>query len=253
MKHINFFLQLFLFLNSSVSLAQFEKNIYELNFTLMPTMQSYDLGGAGYTTNAGNVTGTGFGVGFKWNRAEASYSFSGRSETQQVSSPAGITPTTVTSNFQRYLFMIEPNQNANGFSYRSSTVKYNYGLDIRLRSSSLTSPNIYLPERNSVGFRFGADYELELSQQTFLGIGGGISLPLYFDERTSKTGYYRFSLNPDVSILVRRKLWKTLEISSGISVLYEKTFYSGTGERGTTNGVDTYLNIQIPIELRFQF
>lgn len=253
MKYLKTTLALILIFGVSFAIAQAGQENFEFRTSYAPSVQNYELNGDGFTTKTGNTMGSVLGLGFKWNRTEGSYHFNYQSATYQLKSPNGITPDSISADFKRYLLLFEPNHQLSSYGYRNNKFHYNVGLDFRVRSAGVTSPNIYLPETFSAGIRTGFGYEMDTIKEIFLDVGGGLFIPFYFDERTSKTGYQSFRLSPDFYFLAKYKMSNSIEIVSGVTGTFEKIYYTGTGNRGTSNGVESYLNLQIPIELRYQF
>ncbi|MDZ4660743.1 MAG: hypothetical protein SGJ18_03905 [Pseudomonadota bacterium] len=236
------------------STAVGQNKLFEARLGFQYAPQSYELDGGGFTTESGLSTGNGFSASLYWTKPEASYHFEFMSLNYNHDAPVGVTPSSVNSGFQRYLIAKEPtHQTSHGGYQGDSKLRFNYGLDIRQRTADRTAPTVYIPESYTAGARIGVNRGIPYNSQSRFSVGGGVFIPLYHDEQTSKTGHYRFSLNPDFHFTAVHKISPSFDISTGVEILLQRISYSATGERGTSNGVETFLNLQIPIELRFQF
>ncbi len=214
--------------------------------------ESYKLDGQGFAANTGSVEGRGFAATVRWYRPESRWAFEYVQVGIEPSSPASLTPAKIEADLKRYLITFQP-RSGDGLGGGGQGLLLDYGLEIRQRRADTTTPNPYMPSHDSTGFRFGLEYLFTLGVKTTIETGAGLYVPLYLDERGTKTGYYKFSVNPDVKAALVHEIADYLAVSAGFSVLYEQIFYSGTGDRGTADASESFLNVHLPLELRFQF
>lgn len=216
------------------------------------SQDSYKLEGTGFSTNSGSPQGKGAAAEIRWNRADGRISFLYLNTSVEESSPSSISPADTKAGLRRYLLSY---QSGAGEGYGGSIEgwKTEYGLEIRQRWADTTAPNQYISAHDSTGVHFGLGRTFTVGSKTSFETGVGLYVPLYMDERTSKTGYYKFSINPDVKATLVQEIADYLSVTVGVSLLYEKIYYSGTGQRGTSGANETFMDINFPMELRFQF
>lgn len=240
-----------IFFSTTTYAYEFSEKKFEIKVGYVPSIESYDLAGQGFETNSGSTSGGGFSGAFIWNRNEANYSVEYMNLKHEPSSPSGLTPNKIETNLNRYLISAQP-KSRDGYEENAS-LKYDIGLEIRQRSADVTSPSVYMPNQNSGGVRLGGSYFKELDETLYVDARFGVFLPMYHDELGAKTGHYRFSFNPDLSATIGYKLGSKVDISAGVMLIYERIFYSGNGDRGTSKAEETYFTTTFPIELKFYF
>jgi hypothetical protein len=225
---------------------------FDIRGAYMFTSEGYDLSGDGFTASSANKNGTGGAYGVRWNRPEASYQLEYMSVKHDTTAPSTLAPRNVESEFTRYLLVMKPKK---GSSYSSSEsgLSADYGIDVRSRRAGRTTPNRYLPSADYFGGRIGASYVANRGKKTYFEAGAGLFIPLYFDERSERTGFRKFSIDPDLKLAAVHNLTDLIALSAGVQVIYEWNQYGGTGHRGTSNAKETFTNIQVPLEIRFQF
>jgi hypothetical protein len=216
----------------------------------VPAQESYNLDGTGFSGSSGPVSGSGYSSSVRWNRSEASWAFEYLNVDSQHSSPSGLTPASVESQFQRYHLSYRPFL---GDAAGGSGLMWDFGLEIRQRKAEQTTPNVFIPSHDSMGGRIGVAMNFNEGSAVYFETAFGFYVPLYHDERSAKTGYYKFSINPDLKFNAIYDLTEKVALSAGLHVIYEQIYYSGTGARGTSKGSETFMNLQIPLEIRFQF
>lgn len=166
--------------------------------------------------------------------------------------PDQIDPSEIPTHFQRtQLGMLKPFV-VDG-DERPTIVQLISSLEFRRRVAPKTMPNTFMPTNEQVGVYLGLLKEFEWSGLWSSELSGGLFVPLFFDEQSEKTGYRKFSLNPDAAFDFVYRLNHFIDFSLGLHVTYELNAFSGTGTRGSTNATESFMNLYIPIELRFQF
>lgn len=219
--------------------------------------QTYDLEGEGFTASSGVARGNGLSVETIGFISKGTYRFKGLNFNSSVSSAAGLSPGEVNRSLQLLrATKIWPFQAAppliGGIQYLSN-FNYELGAEYRERSSTATLPNQFIPEFQTFSFRAGILSRAPLHKLWSLETEFGILIPIFRDERSQKTGYPLFSVQPDLKIQFTYKVNDFIDFSAGGLVLWEQNYYSGGGSRGVTNAKETYTDFLIPIELRFQF
>lgn len=230
---------------------------YEIRMASLPTLQTYSLEGQGFAASNSGISGTGTAFGFSrmWSTSALKFDYS--TSAYQASPPAGLTPTTIDTGFDRWLlsydFML-PRDGVDRSMQHSGPkgLVYSVGIEDRRHIADATTPNIFMPTTSRTGVRLGLDYSKAMDEIFTWTTAFGLFVPLYLEESSAKTGYYRFSINPDLSAKIVYKVNHFIDFSVGVTVFYEQTNYTDTGTRGVSNATDTTTSIYAPIELRFQ-
>jgi hypothetical protein len=255
MGRAKFFLTLFsiLFMKLALAYDAGDKK-FEISGSVMASSESYELGadGRGAFMASAVSPGSGYSMGMKWRRSEADYSIDSINTSHMSRTPVQTFPKEVENRFDRFLFMIQPKSEMGGYGGEKG-LKFNYGIESRTHSATKTTPKVYMPTRTQMGVRIGGNYYGDFSQRTYYEAGFGLLLPLYHDEAHAKTGYFRYSLSPDVSYKVTYQINSTIDIGAGVRAFYERTSYSGTGERGTPSATETFFDVHLPVELKIKF
>jgi hypothetical protein len=227
---------------------------FKIDLGLIYSQGYYDLSGQGFTANSGTNEGAGYLARAEYHHPKASYFIEYLSVTQELTSPTGISPREIDASLERYAIYVEPQTDSDELqSAQKSSFAFQYGLEVRRRSADKTTPNVYMPTRSTAGPRAHMAYRASLNDLTSLNLNLGIFLPLYIEERGRQTGYYKYSLNPELGFSLIRKIGSQLDVSIGARVFYETNYFAGTGERGTTKAKETYLDTIFPVEFRFKF
>lgn len=251
------------FLLSQGARAQYFENqqkSFEIWAGYSISVESYNLSSqSGFSTNTPQNSGNTISGTMIWHRQEASYQLDYSSQSQKLDVPSSLVPKSADSQLYRTIFTMTPHAASTtyGSSYGSDSSKsglqWNYGLEYRQRTASYTYPNTLSPSYIEFGPRAGFGTDFKLTQNLTFETGMGLYFPVFKDERSSKTGYSLLTLSPDAYGNFVYQLTPLIETAIGLSVLYERAQYSGTGDRGTTNGTETFWDYNIPFTLRFSF
>lgn len=220
----------------------------DFRISTLPGLQSNNLEGTGFTASNGPSTGSGIGVGLGWQQANSSVQLSYQSSSYKVTTPTGITPTQVTSTFERGLINF-----SRAGAEAAQDLNYGLGFEYRSRRTDETSPNVLMSNNVLAGPRLEVSYIKSLDQVIRYSAGVGLFVPIFMEEFGTKTGSYRFSFNPDLALGLIYQVNHFIDFSAGVQAFYSTVAYSGTGGRGVTNALETTVNVFVPLELRFRF
>jgi hypothetical protein len=228
---------------------------FELRAAYLNGMEASDLEGSGFTTSISSSKGNGAHLQFRWNQAAVVYSFNYLSISQRFDAPGAIAPTQVDGKLERVNvqreFSLNPDVKFDQGSQPGLTLFW--GLESRKRSATVTSPNTLMPTQSSIGALAGVAYLKPVNDLWTFDFHTGIYVPIIIDESSPKTGYYKYSLNPEASAEAIYRVNDFIDFSVGLQIVIEQITYTGTGNRGTTDAVETASNLILPVELRFTF
>ena len=224
----------------------FAQNSLSTRVATLLGSQNYKLEGSGFTASSPVAMSKGISAGAIWKKSDAvDYYFKTLHMQSEVSAPKTLSPADVTSNLRIFdLGVIKNLENASRFTLSAQW---------RERNATASNPNRYLPHYQSMGIRLGLECDKTFSGLWKLESGAGIYLPLYFDERSDKTGQLKFSLMPELNLDLVYVVNPSIDFSIGAKVLLEKLYYTGSGARGVSEAKEEYINFILPIELRFLF
>jgi len=234
----------------------------ELRLAALPSMQSYSLAGTGLNVSNGLTSGDGISGGVTWFFQDLAVSADYKTLNTKMTAPAGIVTASgvqnVTTKLDHFVLNFEflKKQEGEEKSFKESSPKgltYLLGFEYRGRKADTTTPNVFMPSSNTYGVRLGLGYSKSLDEHFFFTSALGWFVPLYFDETSKKTGYYRISANPDAALDLVYKVNSFIDFSLGVHAIYERIYYSDTGARGVANATEITTNVYAPVELRFQF
>ncbi|MEK6773022.1 MAG: hypothetical protein AABY64_03700 [Bdellovibrionota bacterium] len=215
-------------------------------------VQSYSLAGTGFTgdLNATATPGSGLQLLYVMDKMAIRAEFNTKST--EFKPPSTLTPSLLTSktnagfietNFYPYL-------EETGWK---KTLYYGFGLDSLSRTAIETSPNVILTPSTRIGFRGSVGQTANLSKIFQLETTAWLTTPFVFEESGTKTGYKNYSALFGLKLMFIYHVSHFIDFSLGLNSTYEMTTYKGTGTRAVTDGSETYTNLTMPIELRFQF
>lgn len=125
------------------------------------------------------------------------------------------------------------------------------GYSWRTRAAAETTPRAVVTNKNAAGLIAGAGYSSSLSPELAILSKVEFFLPHRHEETLSITGYHRSSSMVQAKIGLSRPLGPSSSASLSLSARYERSTYSGTGTRGSTNGAETDWTFALPLEVRF--
>ncbi len=225
-----------------------------LNLRLIQNLgvQSYSLTGTGFTgdLNATATAGSGLQLVYVMDKVAIRAEFSAKST--EFKPPSTLTPSLLTSKTDAGFI------ETNFYPYREEigwkkTLYYGFGLDYLSRAAIETTPNVILTPSSRIGFRGSVGQTANLSQIFQLETTAWLSTPFVFEESGTKTGYKSYSAVFGLKLMFIYHVSHFIDFGLGFNSTYEMTKYKGTGTRAVTDGSETYINLAIPIELRFQF
>jgi hypothetical protein len=231
---------------------------YEVRAAVLPSMQSYYLTGSGYGVTNAFTSGNGLQGGFSYLRQHDAWSFDFRTLQTNMTAPAGITPSSVTTQFDRGVVSYQMMSTTEGVenTFQDNTpngLVYELGVEYRGHKADVTKPNVFMPTTTTVGAHLGLSYNGGIDENfSYMG-AFSLYVPLYMDEATAHTGYYRISANPDLGVDLIYKVNHFINFAIGIHAVYEQTWYADQANRGGANETETTTNIYAPVVLRFQF
>ncbi|WP_413290431.1 hypothetical protein [Bdellovibrio sp. HCB337] len=246
---------LFLFLTTSLFLqitnAQEKPSQRgEIRFGALPSIQSYSLSGTGFQASNGSSSGNGTSVGLTWMRELSAITLDYQNLLYAVTPPSDLTPTKIDSRFTRGILAYERLR-----TKQDSSRIFNYfvALEYRDHKADTTTPNVFMPTRTEGGVTVGLTYSKQLDEIFQLSANAGLFIPLFMNEASDKTGYYKTSINPDIGFRFVYHVNHFIDFSVGAQVFYSQIIYTGTGERGVTDAKESSTNVIAPVELRFKF
>ncbi len=255
MFKIKFLICLFIIGTAPNLFAQENSSQHSLRVSSLTGVQNYQLEGSGFNNSSNASTGKGLDASWYWQTDQKTYVFKALSYRSSVSTSGSISPRDITSDLRIYHLGLVQNLGSNLSSLVSfaDELKFGLGLQWRERTADHTTPNRAFPHYQTFGFHLGLSGQKAWSSMWKLESSLGLYIPYFFDERSEKTGYLNWALMPDAQFNFVYKVNPQIDFSLGLRALYEKLNYSGSGARGVSDAKETYLNLILPIELRFSF
>lgn len=118
---------------------------------------------------------------------------------------------------------------------------------------SFSSGEKLVPQYLSVGPSIGGGYRYLLSQNWRFSTGIMATMPLFFKEYGSNSGYHDLSLHYIGNLLLDYKLNTSLSFSFGVIAEGENHKFTGDGERGINNADVSYVSFAFPMGVNYAF
>lgn len=118
---------------------------------------------------------------------------------------------------------------------------------------NFTNNEKLVPEYLAVGPSVGLGYKFQVNETWKLGTGLSLTLPQFFRESGSNSGYHKVSGHYIGNFLATARLNRALSLTFGVLAEGEQHTFDGSGERGVRNAKVTYLSFALPVGVSYVF
>ena len=241
-----FFVQI-LFLLGNYASADEMRSKNDLRIRNSTSVISHEIKSDAFSSSSFSKIGTGFDFSYRYTdfKELAMYRILASQNKTDFNSPDGLSPSSVSMETDRYL--VDAN-----FLWNSCS--FGVGMEYRQRKvDPITLPNALLSQGSTTGIRTNVAKTVVLSDDLKADFEAGLLIPLLVYDGGPKTGYRMWSLIPDFEADLAFKVNSWTQISVGLQILYEQIAYTGAGERGTPGANESFVQYNLPLELRFNF
>jgi hypothetical protein len=148
---------------------------------------------------------------------------------------------------------------AEAITIRDGGQRFGFGFEYRDTAGEYTTPYNVFPSESKVSARLSYGASKQLKEKLRFEYDVGLLLPLITWNSGQNTGYRKFGLYPDLSAMFVYQLNDSIDFSTGMEFVIERTYYNGSGGpaasggRGLSQAVEAFNHINIPFEFRFRF
>lgn len=121
------------------------------------------------------------------------------------------------------------------------------------RSADETTPNLALTRTQRHGISLGAEFATAWGRDFSVEANLELQLAHAFSESPVNTGFYSSSTAGEIGVALIYEITSVLSVSGGLRLRSDSVSFSGTGNRGTTDGRDHAMGFLAPFEVRFSF
>ncbi len=119
--------------------------------------------------------------------------------------------------------------------------------------NSFTSNEKLVPHYLALGPTVAGGVEYQFGQTWKLKSSFALSMPAMFKEYGANSGYHSLSWHYLASLLVEKKINKSLSFTFGFIFEGEEHRFDGEGERGVQDAVVSYSSIAVPVGVSYAF
>jgi hypothetical protein len=213
-----------------------------------------ELNGSGFTASTESDLGSGLQLGLTYPLQDMLVLFEYQSTEVDVSSPNGLSPIDMKSEVVRISLGYKQDLNSEFLGrLLGSQLSYYLGVESKTRDSTKTSPNAALSSSNQFGFNLGVSKLYDIKKKWALEFYLGLFVPLFYEEGSTSTGSYKFSVNPEINFHFIYEVNDFIDFMSGFDWHMDRVYFSGTGSRGSESAEEVFNTFDFILQLRFQF